>query len=117
MLGGMWGFRGQLNRMLANRIFGLMSNKTMGLHYNWRGPVKGEDQFFLRDHVYDLFQDNDVVSHDSYHCQLFGKGFRPFPTRRNGNCFVGDPFDCSNGSFYECPTACRPPEHLDWNFC
>lgn len=73
------------------------------------------DQIFLSRYVYSLAKLNSIA-HDSYSCAKFGG--TPFPTKRKGNCFVGDRKICnSNRSFTICPMVCRPKNHTDWNYC
>ena len=69
---------------------------------------------FLASKVYRLIISEALV-HDAYNCRFFGAS--PWPTKRQGDCFVGG-FECnSSNKFYECPMDCRPPEHPDWISC
>jgi hypothetical protein len=118
ILGGMWGFQNKNDRSLANKIFELIVDPNITKHYNsnLKSPKQG-DQRFLTDHVYKLVL-KSYVSHDSYFCNGYEKG-KAFPDKRLGNCFVGNPFSCDplKGIFHKCPKECRPPDHLDWEFC
>lgn len=77
---------------------------------------KWSDQFFLRDYVYSLVK-NDSLIHVSYLCAFY-KDSIPFPTRRVGDCFVGQVGNCNkNSTFIECPVECRPKGHKDWIYC
>jgi hypothetical protein len=116
ILGGMWGFYNERNRTLANRILNLILDKNISVRYNSNDKSpKGADQHFLTSHVYGLIKVDSVI-HDSYLCQNYGG--QPFPTKRKGNCFIGNPFDCNiTASFFKCPPQCRPKAHLDWESC
>ena len=120
MLGGMWGFRNDLNRRLANHIYGLITNRNISKFYNFNNKSqRGHDQFFLRDHVYPLIKFNST-QHDSYFCESFKNLTIPFPTERVGNCFVGGTsWACfgTNRSLSTCPLECRPKDHPDWTSC
>ena len=114
----MWGFRNKYDRDLANKIFGLIVNPNIAKHYNsdFKSP-KGGDQNFLTDHVYKLVLKSHV-SHDSYFCTRYERG-KAFPDKRLGDCFVGNPYPCNplNSNLDKCPKECRPPDHLDWEYC
>ena len=119
MLGGMWGFRNEMDRSLANKIYALMMSPQISSNYKHNNE-KGHDQFFLGQHVYPYINENAVV-HDSFLCKSFGGG--AFPTQRVGMCHIGgqNNFDCQNDlkneKFAECPVECRPKEHSDWMHC
>jgi hypothetical protein len=118
-IGGMWGFFSKADRQLANHIFNLIINKNISRNYNKnKKSPKGFDQIFLSHHVYPLVR-NNVLSHDSYLCGNYEKSSSPFPSRRMGNCFVGNPSECNpiNGISPECPIKCRPKNHTDWKYC
>ena len=117
ILGGMWGFYNERNRTLAKRILGSILLKNISIRYNSNNKSpKGADQYFLTSHVYGLIKSDSIV-HDSYLCQSYGGS--AFPTKRNGNCFIGNPFDCNMtaSSFFQCPPQCRPKNHQDWLYC
>jgi hypothetical protein len=117
ILGGMWGFFNQRNRKLAKKIFQLIVNKDISSTYNKNfESSKGADQNFLNDYVYKHLKSNSII-HDSYLCKSYGGS--AFPTKRIGDCFVGNPYSCnvSADSFYECPLECRPADHKDWINC
>ncbi len=112
MLGGMWGFYNARDRFLSFHLLNLI---VFSRKYNYgKANLKGYDQFFLAT-IYSLLKDSAVI-HDSYTCEIFGG--QPFPSRREGDCFVGGLGECNrNGSFRECPVKCRPKMHLDWTTC
>lgn len=119
ILAGMWGFRTGLNRPLARRIFHLAIDDQITKLYKPR--TKSSDQDFLRENVYDLVVDDSII-HDSFTCRMFAKreSTQPWPTKRQGNCFVGSPGECSSADdapFHVCPVHCRPKNHTDWTFC
>ena len=61
---------------------------------------------------------NLSVVHDSYLCQEYPSlHWRPFPTQRpDGEYnFVGAAGRVELRMM--CPEECRPPDHLDWQFC
>lgn len=75
---------------------------------------KVADQTFLRTHVYKKILDHTLV-HDSYNCKVLGGV--GWPTKRDGDCFVGG-FDCnSTNAYYICPVECRPADHKEWLYC
>lgn len=111
----MWGFYNSKNKSLAERIFNLLVNKTLADEYKKLND-RWSDQFFLRDYVYGLIK-NDSLIHDSYLC-CFYKDSVSFPTKRVGNCFVGQIGNCNlNSTSIKCPIECRPKAHLDWINC
>lgn len=68
------------------------------------------------------------MAHDSYHCQnenITGKASLktfPFPTQRHKRIFVGADeiqleIQVASPNKHECPMACRPTEHPDWEEC
>ena len=112
----MWGFNSARNRNLANQIFQVIIDKSISANFNanLQSP-KGQDQFFLTQYVYPSLRQNSII-HDSYLCMAYGGD--AFPTKRQGNCYVGSPSDCNaTAIFIECPLKCRPKEHQDWKEC
>nr|XP_027215805.1 uncharacterized protein LOC113808572 [Penaeus vannamei] len=62
----------------------------------------------------------DAMSHDSYFCQRFPDGFRPFPIQRENGHFIGNVMDVEIDPMFAnqpCPVACRPKDHQDWTYC
>ena len=119
-IGGMWGFRPALNRTFSKYVLQTILNRSLVTGYNGRG-----DQGFLSDNIWPHIQ-NQIIAHDSFLCtKPYSKNSRPWPTRRlppsnDTNCFVGCSRPCCQPSKYpfdECPTACRPKNHLDWTMC
>ena len=79
--------------------------------------IKGRDQDFLGQQVWPIISSVSIV-HDAYLCKSFGG--QPFPTKRQGNCYIGNagPCDPINGVFeHKCPPECRNPNGKDWEFC
>ncbi len=115
----MWGFFNSRDRILANKIFGLLINPLIAPNYNLNhSSPKGFDQYFLSSYVYLDIKKSSII-HDSYTCQSF-KDSQPFPTKRHGNCFVGTSLDICDDkepSFVSCPIQCRPKDHSDWTYC
>ena len=113
----MWGFKNSQNRTLAKDIYKLIVDKRLGQEFNPTGQSpKGYDQSFLSNHVYKSIKQNSII-HDSFLCTSY-QDSQPFPTKRKGDCFVGQVGTCNEtGHFYECPKECRPKDHLDWNSC
>jgi hypothetical protein len=123
----MWGFFNEKNRKIARHIYNLIINKNIANQYNKNKNQHFSDQLFLRDYVYPVIKEISII-HDSYLCKSYQYSI-PFPTKRNGSCFIGAPLNpdqinnCiikKNGTivnFYECPIECRPKEHKDWVFC
>jgi len=117
MMGGMWGYRPQLNTSLS-RLF-LQKLRNITLMEKYAGFL---DQEFLNEQIW-VFAKNDILMHDSYHCARFPNQTRPFPTQRRPlnetNLFVGCIKPCNRfrHEFGPCPVKCRPPEHQDWIYC
>ena len=119
ILGGAWGLYNSRNRNKANEIYSNLKNKLIASMFHKMGEkyIKGKDQDFLGLYVWPLVKD-DSISHDSYTCGKFG-GI-PFPTKRQGNCFICnfDICDPINGKYpYKCPKECRPSNGTDWEYC
>ena len=116
MQGGMWGFKMYKNRGIAKKIFNRILNRKGSFLYK-RDDRKPFDQFFLSDKVYPLIRDRSLI-HDSYLCNRF-KDSVPFPSQREGNCFIGSPLSCNleSKSFFKCPIECRPLHGLNWTYC
>ncbi|CAF3402921.1 unnamed protein product [Rotaria socialis] len=119
MLGGMWGFRPELNRTMARQLLNQILNRSLVSRYTGRG-----DQTFLTDYVWPHIQEH-LLAHDSHLCTTwYGKNSEPWPTRRPllnaTGCFVGCVRPCcriNKHPFGECPVACRPKNHTDWTMC
>lgn len=81
MLGGMWGCR---NKVLCNID---LKNKIL----NW--PIynsRGDDQKFLRSHIYHPFAKYSVFEHSEYNIK-YDNEIHPFPSKRlNKNDFIGN---------------------------
>lgn len=112
----MWGFKTNVDIKLTKKIFSRILNKKTARKYNLN-TTKGYDQRFLSDKVYSLIRSKSII-HDSYTCRNFWSS-EPFPTQRIGNCFIGETGQCNltASSFFECPTACRLANHMDWKYC
>ena len=113
----MWGFKTYQNRSLANSIFNLILNRNISNEYNhdFKSHKQG-DQLFLNKYVYPLIRQTSLI-HDSFLCNRY-KDSKPFPTKRNGNCFIGSTSDCNiNATFLKCPVQCRPINKTDWEYC
>jgi hypothetical protein len=133
IVNGLWGFASVRNRMLAHRIFKMITNPFLASRYNpRRSDAQGLDLTLLNSFIVKYVNDggqNGVTSatiHDAYHCdtmsptQLQGK---PWPVKRPLNyCYVGcsaletreatldETFDymcCSKGN--------QPDETIKWN--
>lgn len=117
-MGGMWGFYSKRNRDLADELFKLILSLKLSRKYNRKlKNLKGFDQFFLRDQIYSKIKEHSII-HDSYHCEKF-KDSKPFPTKRQGDCFVGG-INCNRSAtavILNCPKECRPKNHQDWLTC
>lgn len=119
VVGGMWGFRPELNRTMATYFLNKMLNRTLVVNYGRRG-----DQTFLTHHIWPHIQ-NHLMAHDSHLCNTwYGKNSRPWPTKRpllnETGCFVGCIRPCCQQlkhPFGECPMDCRPKDHPDWTMC
>ena len=111
----MWGLKKFANENLTKKIYNTLIDNQVASNYKNR--PKGTDQSFLTDHVYYLIESDSII-HDSYLCTMYSKSL-PWPTKREGNCFVGSTGSCNSSAtdFYKCPLSCRPSNHKDWIFC
>jgi hypothetical protein len=112
-LGGAWGLYNARDRGKSAFIYSKIKDPNVAINYHKPGEKfnKGNDQDFLGHHVYPVIRDNCMV-HDAYLCKQFGG--QPFPTKRNGNCYIcnAGPCDPINGNFeHICPVECRPKDH------
>jgi hypothetical protein len=113
VLGGTWGVYNARNRQKSETIYNLIKNPEIAQNYHRKGqPMqKGNDQDFLGQHVYQEMITDSIV-HDSFFCMIYGG--QPFPTKRNGDCYIGNAGICDpvNGNFQLiCPLQCRPKDH------
>lgn len=119
MLGGMWGANSLIDRDLSMKIFSHVLEKSVNERYNQdKNSLKGYDQAFLKDYVYELIRDRSTI-HDSYSCLIF-RDSKPFPSQRKVNDFIGSIVssgDIPSFQISECPRECRPNDHQDWIFC
>lgn len=116
ILGGLWGFRNQIDRDLSKELFDLVTSTKIARKYNRDGTSpKGNDQSFLSRHVYTKIWRKSII-HDSYYCRQFPNSVA-FPTRRNGTSYVGNLLEQETEPPKECPIECRPEDHNDWTFC
>ena len=81
------------------------------------GNPKGQDQSFLHQHVYGKLRHISVI-HDSHLCLMY-KDSTPWPSKRQGNCYVGLVEDCNINIKFDfiCNPQCRPKHHQDWDTC
>ena len=118
MLGGMWGFYNTRDRSLADQLYGQITNKE--INRELAQLPNNRDQTFLKKYVHKFLRDRSVI-HDSYCCAQFNDSV-PFPTQRQGNCYIGSTarnLAClKEVSHLLCPIDCRPELHKkDWLFC
>ncbi|XP_065673470.1 uncharacterized protein LOC136090607 [Hydra vulgaris] len=116
ILGGMWCYRNELNRVLGIKIATIFTEKCMDRDpIKQREAKKGDDQDVLTLYVWPHVNHN-VLIHDSYLCEKDTRS-QPFPTKRDDTGeFVGQYREKSE-RIAKCPIACRPKEHQDWEFC
>ncbi len=115
----MWGFYNSRNKTLADLIFNKIVDPLISKNFK-KNNAKGQDQFFLAEHVYPLIKHNSII-HDSYTCKNFQDSL-PFPSQRIGSCFIGSfgqTESCVNisNALPNCPIECRPKDNLDWIYC
>ena len=110
MLGGMWCFKNDKNRVLGRTLLTqLLKDEAQS------SRSTKNDQVLLERVVWPRIQ-GIVMHHDAYLCHLY-PGARPFPTKRNRNgTHVGCIRPCTT-PLPICPEKCRPQSHLDWIFC
>ncbi|XP_069975263.1 uncharacterized protein, partial [Penaeus vannamei] len=81
-----------------------------------RPHARDQDQQVLAEILWPVMQ-SSLTSHDSFHCQVYPVGARPFPTRREGGLYVGNReyTNTTRRLLVEkhCPLACRPSQHQD----
>ena len=105
--------------LIFKEIYELIIDKTISRRQ--KNAKYGVDQRFLAKYVYNLVR-NTATIHNSYQCVRLNDS-EPFPTRRNGSCFIGNPYqsipDCThnNGNFHSCPKRCRPKNNPNWKTC
>ena len=117
MVGASWGTH--LNRRGARGKWKKAWDKILQDKNAWADRSdKGPDQIVLKDHVWPLFYHRLVLQHDSYLCQKF-RWSKPWPTKRamEPNNFVASIFKDNATLIQRCPKACRPKDHLDWEYC
>ena len=99
ILGGLWGLAKKLDESLTTRIYNLILNSEPNDTAIGHSNPRGIDQIFLSEHIWPIFLENrNVTVHDSYTCLSFGIDSKAFPTRRKGNCFVGQIGPCNQTS-------------------
>lgn len=114
MLAGMWG---GCNSYQLSSSLPLTDLRRQMLQY---GTTMG-DQPTLWKAMWPQIKDN-VMAHDSFTCNGF-KGSKPFPTKRDGENFVGMQGYKTNYKLKgiklkgTCPIICRPKDHQDWELC
>jgi hypothetical protein len=121
IVGGYWGYANVRNRNLGLYFFKVLTNAIIANFYNKVKHEKGQDQYLLTDFMSKYSLANSTT-HDSFSCQEINGD--PWPTQRQGNCFVGCS-GCCNQSIefanqiytHVCPNECRPKQHQDWIFC
>ena len=86
MLGGMWGVRG-----------GILPEISQALDRFGRPDRYDSDQRFQSDYVWPMIKRN-CLQHDDYYARF------PFPTRRRGREYVGQPFDEHDVPLLDGPT-------------
>ena len=117
----MWDFNKKLNWRLSSILFEIFTNKKNALNFNSPKNKKGRDQDFLNDYFYP-FAIHRATIHDSFLCTKFFAS-QPWPTKRQGDCFVGCIHcECNDlkkeiKAFGNCPLECRPKNHTDWIYC
>jgi hypothetical protein len=82
ILGGMWGARNGILKGIVNKINEYIKTDKFINDYN-------VDQNFLRDYIYPLVKEKAII-HDPFFDNL------PFPTKRIGRQFVGQPFNADD---------------------
>ena len=81
VLGGMWGFRGSTSD-IRDQIDDFIKDTGKSGYYD-------VDQFFLRSIIYTKYKE-DSIAHDEFFDGI------PFPSPREGQEYVGAPFDAFN---------------------
>ncbi|XP_068206501.1 uncharacterized protein [Palaemon carinicauda] len=133
ILGGMWGAN------WAQKINENSSDSKQGPSFSRRGfSAKNlrriRNQLFVEAFEYGAYgfdqvllarllwpSMKSVMVHDSFYCEVYVLGWRPWPTQRINGAFVGSPNyrkEYANDTLVkECTSACRPPDHPDWLYC
>ncbi|XP_066943582.1 uncharacterized protein [Macrobrachium rosenbergii] len=133
ILGGMWGARwdqslaGNSSREVESRSSSHQALRAKSLRrirnkifveaFNDR--AYGSDQVLLSRILWPSMW--SVMVHDSFYCEVYSFGWRPWPTERVNGSFVGHPGyrkEYANLTLdKECPPSCRHPDHPDWLYC
>ncbi|ROT74202.1 hypothetical protein C7M84_007297 [Penaeus vannamei] len=120
IMGGLWGARWDLETRNVSEFRNELATIRSTLIEEARGKFhKGFDQHILAKVLYPKTK-GDAMSHDSYFCQRFPDGFRPFPIQRENGHFIGNVMDVEIDPMFAnqpCPVACRPKDHQDWTYC
>lgn len=121
IMGGLWGARWDLETRNVSEFRNELAGIRSTMIKEARGKFKkGVDQAILRKVLYPKTKGN-AMSHDSYFCQQYPDGFRPFPTQREKGHYLGNYMGSREKDRLlvkkPCPKACRPKDHQDWTFC
>ncbi|CAL4087839.1 unnamed protein product, partial [Meganyctiphanes norvegica] len=111
MLAGMWGGCTWWQPQHISRTMMLqLINSTRDIK---------EDQPSLQKYIWPIAQ-HSLVHHDAYRCERHPEAI-PFPSQRVNGTYVGMRMYrrryCDSRLRRPCPTACRPPDHQDWETC
>ncbi|XP_047479827.1 uncharacterized protein LOC125032611 [Penaeus chinensis] len=118
IMGGLWGVR--WDHVGARARHSLVAVRDAIIR-TARGKFrKGDDQPILWKTLYPRMK-GDLVAHDSFSCERFPEGSRPFPTQRVNGTYIGN---YAGGQDVDhllvttpCPVKCRPKNHQDWTYC
>ncbi len=88
----MWGFRGLMNRKMADMMFVKMIDRDLSIKYNKIKNIKGHDQYFLGHHVYPLVKMNSTIH------EIFKRWRYSFSMERNDQFIIGIGDGCFNRS-------------------
>ncbi|XP_068201523.1 uncharacterized protein [Palaemon carinicauda] len=113
MMAGMWG---GCNYKYSNYYTKAANIRKNMLEY---GKYLNQDQPALWLYMWPEVQ-HDGIFHDAFTCMRY-PGSRPFPTKRNGDTYVGmrtyrKTYEL-DGIRRTCPEICRPINHQEWEFC
>ena len=113
IMAGMWCFRTEYNRTLGRELLEAVLEKAKGYSRRIDQPIINT---VINGLMYRKYKLTKRLQHDSYWCGFY-KGTKPFPTKREGNTFVGCPSHLCKAKIRECPVNCRPSYGKNWTYC
>ena len=124
---GLWGFASLKNRLIAQKLFQIITDPNKKAWFIQYYNNKNIEKYFVLKNIIKYVRNNST-SHDSFFCNKYGG--KPFPSKRTSEyCHIGSYGCCLNSEtnnyyshsfksiIYQCPLICRPRNHSEWIFC